>query len=326
MYSLVSILIPCYNAEKWLVQSLLSATGQSWPKVEVILVDDGSKDRSLEVARSFQAGNVKVIHQENQGASVARNRAYAEAQGEYIQYLDADDLLAHDKIEAQVRFLESNPPDMLAVSATMHFLDGEDPSAGKLHDGWPRVDTDDPVNWLIDLLGPERGSMVQPGAWLTPRLIADKIGPWNETLSLNDDGEYFARAVLASKGIRYTPIACNYYRQFRIGANLSGQNSAAHLRSGIRALTLVEQHLLARTTDPRAKKALARVYTEFAFAAYPSARAVSNAALRRANELGGTGRPRFPTRKGELFANVFGWRAARCANHLYHRARSFLRY
>ena len=137
MQPLVSILIPCYNAEKWVSDMLRSALGQTWSKIEVILVDDGSKDRSLEIARSFQRKNLKIIGQENQGASAARNCAYSEAQGDFIQYMDADDLLSPDKIESQMRLLQECPKSTLAVSATRHFFDGRSPDSGILHDGWP---------------------------------------------------------------------------------------------------------------------------------------------------------------------------------------------
>lgn len=328
MQSLVSILIPCFNAERWLADTLMSVTAQTWKNVEIIVVDDGSQDKSLEIARSFQSNDVKVISQQNQGASAARNYAYTESQGEFIQHLDADDLLSPDKIETQVQLLQDNPPEVLAVSATVYFFDGEDPTTGTLHDGWPMVDTDDPVNWLIDLLGPERGDMVQPGAWLMRRSIAEKIGPWNLHIdpSPDNDGEYFVRAVLASAGIRRSPRGVNYYRQFRGGTSMSGQKSEEYQWGSIRSWDLIKKHLLQRANDPRARKALARRYMDRAFLAYPTAPKVTDVALQRIAELGGTDyRPRFGTSKGEFLAWLFGWKAARRANHLFHQAKYFLR-
>lgn len=328
MPPLVSILIPCYNSEKWLGETLKSATTQTWKNVEVIVVDDGSNDGSLEIARSFQAKNVKIISQENQGPSVARNRAYSEAQGSFIQHLDADDLLSPEKIEAQVILLQDCEPEMLGVSATVNFFDGTHPSAGVLHDGWPMVDTDDPPTWLIDMLGPERGGMVQPGAWLTPRSIAERIGPWNSYIdpSPDNDGEYFARAVLASTGIRKSPSGANYYRQFRKATSMSGQNSEVYQWGSIRSLDLIKEHLLKRADNVRARRALARRYMDRAFVSYPIAPRVTKAALERVAELGGTTyQPRFGTPRGEFLASLFGWKATRYANHVFHQTRSRLR-
>ena len=106
MADLVSILIPAYNAEQWLAGTLISALAQTWPHVEVIVVDDGSKDGTLAIAKSFERRSVKVVTQPNMGAPAARNRALELAQGTYMQWLDADDLLEPTKISAQMRVAE----------------------------------------------------------------------------------------------------------------------------------------------------------------------------------------------------------------------------
>src|SRR6476659_9295162 len=105
MKPLVSILIPAFNAEKWIADAISSAITQTWPN-EVIVVDDGSRDGTLSVARACASKNVKVVSQANQGAAAARNQAYAICQGDYIQWLDADDLLGPDKIAKQMGALE----------------------------------------------------------------------------------------------------------------------------------------------------------------------------------------------------------------------------
>src|SRR5690606_5350603 len=112
---LVSIIIPCYNAARWLPATLESALTQTWPATEIIVVDDGSSDDSLAIARGFAPRGVKVISQTNRGASAARNRGLAEARGDFIQYLDADDLLSPRKIELQLARLASAPADAVAT-------------------------------------------------------------------------------------------------------------------------------------------------------------------------------------------------------------------
>src|SRR5438445_11038569 len=98
MQPFVSIIIPVYNAEAFVADAIQSALDQTWPAKEIIAVDDGSTDRSAEVLKSF-APRIKVIEQENRGASAARNRALSEGRGDFIQFFDADDLLAPDMIE-----------------------------------------------------------------------------------------------------------------------------------------------------------------------------------------------------------------------------------
>src|SRR6266853_2661971 len=106
MSALVSILIPAYNAEAWIGDTIRSCLAQTWPHVEVIVVDDGSRDATLEVARTFESASVKVVTQPNSGAPVARNRAFELARGAFIQWLDADDLLHPDKIASQMHVAE----------------------------------------------------------------------------------------------------------------------------------------------------------------------------------------------------------------------------
>src|SRR5580698_1730397 len=105
MKPLVSILIPAYNAEEWLADTLRSAIAQTWDRKEIIVVDDGSRDQTLAIARQFESDFVKVFTQENQGAAAARNKSFALSQGDYIQWLDADDLLAPEKISKQMEAL-----------------------------------------------------------------------------------------------------------------------------------------------------------------------------------------------------------------------------
>src|SRR2546428_9852731 len=106
MKPLVSILIPAVNAQEWIADALRSAIAQTWPRREIIVVDDGSTDQTLAVARQFESQCVRVITQTNQGAAAARNKAFSLSQGDYIQWLDADDLLAPDKITKQMEALD----------------------------------------------------------------------------------------------------------------------------------------------------------------------------------------------------------------------------
>ena len=99
---LVSVLIPCYNAGRWIDETLDSVLAQTWPNVEIIVVDDGSTDDSGAILDGYAARGVTCIHQPNRGKTAALNRCLHGARGEFVQYLDADDLLAPDKIELQV--------------------------------------------------------------------------------------------------------------------------------------------------------------------------------------------------------------------------------
>src|ERR1039458_6206765 len=102
MMPFVSILIPAFNSQEWIEDTLRSAIAQTWPNKEIIVVDDGSTDRTLAIARQFESESVRVFTHKNQGAAAARNKAFSISRGDYIQWLDADDLLAPDKIARQM--------------------------------------------------------------------------------------------------------------------------------------------------------------------------------------------------------------------------------
>lgn len=108
---LVSIVVPCYNAERFLVETLDSAFAQTYPHTEIIVIDDGSTDGTAELIRSY-GGRVNAEFGPNRGASAARNRGTALARGEFIQYLDADDQLLSDAIERRVAALQETGADV----------------------------------------------------------------------------------------------------------------------------------------------------------------------------------------------------------------------
>ena len=230
MTKLVSILIPAYNAERWLASTMRSALAQTWPAKEIIVVDDGSRDETLTVARGFQGGCVKVVSQPNMGAAAARNSAMALAQGAYIQWLDADDLLAPDKLTLQMELAEQYAdPRVLFSSPWAHFM--YRPSAARFRPS-PLWDDFAPVQWMTCKW--IHNVHMQTATWLVSRELSMAAGPWNTELLGDDDGEYFARVVLASRRVCFAPGARTYYRV--VGTNRlsyigrSDRKLEAHLR------------------------------------------------------------------------------------------------
>src|SRR5205807_444968 len=113
----VSILIPCFNAERFIGETVASVLSQTAPGVETIVVDDGSTDQSLQILRAFESRGIKLISQENRGQCSALNAAFAAAGGDYIQYLDADDILHPRKIELQLsRLIQAGSLAMAACT------------------------------------------------------------------------------------------------------------------------------------------------------------------------------------------------------------------
>ena len=151
MKPLVSILIPAYNSEEWIADTLQSAITQTWPRKEIIVVDDGSSDRTAEVARRFASKEVAVVSTKNQGAAAARNHALRLSQGDYIQWLDADDLLAPDKIERQFAVLREVDSRRILLSSSWAYFNYRINGARFVPTSlWQDLS---PVEWLLSKMG-----------------------------------------------------------------------------------------------------------------------------------------------------------------------------
>jgi glycosyltransferase involved in cell wall biosynthesis len=208
MKPLVSILIVAYNAEEWIGETLQSAVAQTWPHKEIIVVNDGSRDGTAEVARRFASNGVVVMSTENQGAAAARNHALRFSKGEYIQWLDADDLLAPDKVERQLAALrESDGRRILLSSPWAPFYYRTSGARFVRNSVWQDLS---PAEWLLRKLGDNLH--MQTATWLTSRELIEAAGPWDTRLLSDDDGEYFCRVLLASERTRFVPDTGVFYR------------------------------------------------------------------------------------------------------------------
>jgi hypothetical protein len=310
--TLVSVLIAAYNAELWLAETLDSAVGQTWPNTEVVVVDDGSTDGTLAVARRYESVNVKVVHQENAGACAARNRAFAESRGDLIQYLDADDLLAPDKIARQVDRLRHEPEGTVAAGPYARFFERIENAEFVPDGGWR--DFTPALRWVIE--GWPRPFMLASLCYLTPREVAERAGPWDEALQLNQDGEYFTRVLACATKLAFCEEAVGYYRS-GIEGSISRRKSPAALESLYRTCQLREDVVLAQDDSPEAQRACAATWQGFAYTAYPSVPHLVRAAERRAAELGGTSWVPESGRMYNVVRDVLGWKVAHRLQSVY---------
>lgn len=309
MKPLVSILIPAYNAQEWLADTLRSAIAQSWDRKEIIIVDDGSKDQTLAIARRFESESVRVYTQPNQGAAAARNRAFSLSQGDYIQWLDADDLLAPGKIANQMEALASLP-------GTRTLLSG----------GWGRfryrcsharfVPTAlwcdlSPVEWLIRKM--EQNVYMQTGSWLVSRELTEAAGPWDVRLLGDDDGEYFCRVLLASDGVRFVPGSRVYYRE-------AGSGSLSYIGGSDRkrdaqwlSMKLHVGYIRSLEDSERVRTACVKFLQNWMVFFYPERLDIFRQAEDLAWKLGGELQVPRLSWKYSWIKMLFGWRLARRA-------------
>jgi len=303
-----------------LAECIESAIAQTWGNKEIILVDDGSTDNSYNIAQKYtDLPNVKLIRQDNKGASAARNAGLREAKGDYIQFLDADDLLSPGKIEAQIERLNGSQTQP-AICRTVHFNDGENHLHGSESNDWFYADNRSPIDFLTKLYAgddvmPGYGGMVAVHSWLTPKSLIEKAGPWNEKLSLDDDGEFFCRVVLASDGIKFSDKGFNYYRKFNNRQSLSAQKSKKAMESAVLAIDLKLEHMKAASQDAMIDRVFAKHYWWTGVMAYPQFKSLSAYCINKAKQLGYTGEKYVGGRSGHALAAFAGWKFARLATH-----------
>ena len=317
MRPLVSILIPAYNAERWIAETINSALRQTWPAKEIIVVDDGSRDETLRIARRFESKNVTVVTQENRGAAAARNRAFNLCQGDYIQWLDADDLLGADKIEKQIETLGPYSSEHTLFScAWAYFYYRTDRANFAPTQLWCDLS---PVDWLIRKM--EHNLHMPPANWLVSRNLTQDAGPWDTRLSLDDDGEYFCRVILASDGIRFVPNVKIFYRKSGAGSLSSFDESYKKLESLFLSMQLHIQYVRSLEDSERVRAAcLNYLQTRFPLF-YPEQVAFVHELQEIATSLGGRlESPPLPW-KYIWMQKLFGWAMLKRTRRLYNRCK-----
>jgi glycosyltransferase involved in cell wall biosynthesis len=309
MRDLVSILIPAYNAQEWIGDTIQSALSQTWSNKEIIIVDDGSTDQTLSVARQYASKSVSVITQPNQGAAAARNNAFSVSWGDYIQWLDADDLLAPDKIAKQLAALnDSSSKRTLLSSAFGSFAYRTSHARFTPTALWCDLAT---TEWLLRSM--EQNLYIQTTAWLVSRELTEAAGPWDVRLSLDDDGEYFFRVILASDGVRFVPEARAYYRRLGQGCLSHLDPSNKKWESQFLSIKLHLQYLWSLPDSDRVRRAGLRYLQDWVAFFYPDRLDLHRQMEQMARELGGQLEPlRLPWQYATL-QRLFGWGPAKWA-------------
>jgi len=303
---LVSICLPCHNAAAYVGAALDSILGQTWTDLEIIVVNDGSTDGSGQVLDLYKAKGVKVIHQENRGQCAAANRAWREAQGDYIKFFDADDLLSPDFIERQMSRLDGRM-DAVASAEWGRFYN-DDLTTFKLNPQsvWRDLSASE---WLVEAWAEAR-PMMQCALWLIPRVVLEKSGGWDEELSLINDFEFFARVLCQAEEVLFTPGATLYYRSGLKGS-LSGQKSRKAVESAFHSLLRGTGHLLDQRNDANARRSCANVLQDFIHTYYPYHSDLRALMAARVKELGGASIDVDGPRRFQQLRRLLGWRLAR---------------
>ena len=276
----VSIIIPLYNNEHYVTQTIDSCLAQTHDNIEIIVIENGSTDKSYQVVKSIDDTRLRVFQILKPNAAAARNYGYHKATGTYIIFLDADDVMASNKIELQLKALSAKPEGWVACCAWAKFKTNTKEAVISPQKVWA---IQNPIDWCLQSWMGE--GMMIPGCWLIPKPIIDKAGLWNEKLSLHDDGEFMCRVLLASQGNLFVENTAVYYRQQ--GNSLSRQHkSKKAAESALLVYKSYQQQILKFQDSKLTRRALARNFSRFVYEYYPAHAQLIKEAYREINELG----------------------------------------
>jgi glycosyltransferase involved in cell wall biosynthesis len=258
MIPLVSIVIPVYNAEKWLLKCLQSCSEQSYNNIEIVAVDDHSEDNSFEILQGYKDERLVTTQNKGKGAQKARNLGAAHAKGDYIVFLDSDDFLHTHKVEQQVHFLEQNPNVDVAYSDwEIHtYADNGSKTVGQVkHKAYACFTTEllknnwsPPLNYMI------RSEVVHEMM---------EQGGWDESISIFQDRHYFTSIALKGKEYGYCEAGSSIYNRWSKGTISQKQAASVRLELQKNLIKDFLQQLTKSTFDAPKKLKFRRIlFTE----------------------------------------------------------------
>src|SRR5574343_98984 len=202
-----SVIIPAYNSEKTIEKTIQSVLDQNYSDIEIIVVNDGSIDNTESVVKKYN--QVKYFHQKNAGVSFARNLGLEKSSGYFIQYLDADDLLAPNKIKTQIETIEKFNADVAYGDWTKFTEENNEYKELEFvkRSMIKRPEIELFTNFWVPLAG-----------LLYTRNIVDKIGKWNTSLPIIQDARYALDAAIHGAKFVYTEGNMAFYRVHTVGS------------------------------------------------------------------------------------------------------------
>jgi len=306
-FPLVSICIPAYNSEAFIDKTLNCLINQTYTNIEIIIVDDGSKDRTVSLINNFKDERLTLLTQANKGASAARNKAYQLSKGDYIKFLDADDVINNNCIEQQVYAIIDEVYCVASAKWGRFFkndLSDFQFSPEKVWHTMPGID------WVIDSLIEHGSNMTQPGIFLIPRTLIERTGLWNEELSLIDDFDFMTRIITECNEVIFCEEAILYYRGGMV-QSLSMQKSQKDLESAFKAQMSGIKAILNKENTTKSRLACANSLQLWAYEFYLKHSDLYEIVNDKIKELGGS---TVKIDGGKLFIfmqNILGWQIAK---------------
>ncbi|MDT0649588.1 glycosyltransferase family 2 protein [Autumnicola edwardsiae] len=240
----VSIIIPTFNRAHTIIETLDCVFNQTHQNWECIVIDDGSTDGTEQLLKKkiFHDSRLSYIQRpksRKKGAASCRNIGLENAAGEFIQFLDSDDIIAENKLEEQIGLLKKSSPNAIATSKWGRMQpDWEFP---KIHEKLPTYYSTKNPQQLLTTFG-ENFTYFPLHVYLIPKALVEKVGNWNEQLTVSDDGEFLCRMILSSSEIVFSSHTYAIYKQ-GAGNRLNGLLSEEGIASYIKAWKSIEEEI-----------------------------------------------------------------------------------
>ncbi len=314
---LVSVIVSCYNAEKYIAQTINSLLEQSYFNLEIVIVNDGSTDNSEVIITSFSDNRINYYCQSNKGQCSALNHGFSKSTGSYIKFYDADDILHPEVIEGQVAALQGMGDDCMSFIEWRRFYNDTLPATIDLNDPHTIHKDCTPIEYITLR---EKPPMYQCGLWLIPRNLLNKTGLWDERLSLINDTEFFSRIMRQVRILKFSEKGYTFYRTNATETSLSKDLSKKGIRSAILSIDLTAKWLLSIENSERIKKIIVKAYVMVLEWAFPKQVVLAKVVERRLLQY-----PKeyvVHTKSGKIYnlvMKLFGWKTANRMAKYYYR-------
>lgn len=308
----VSVIMPVYNAELYLEQALDSVLKQTWPHIEIICINDGSTDNSANILNRY-GNKIEVISQKNMGQCAASNKGLETATGDYIKFMDADDIINPEHIELQIKKLNSRT-DAVASCEWGRFYNHDPKSANFIPENvWKDMSA---FEWLKTSLS-QKYDMMGAWLWLIPRPIIEKSGGWDVRLSLNNDFEFSVRLLLCAKDVLFAEGAKLFYRS-GMNSSLASSYSYSAFNKAILSTDLGCSYLLNYDDSKEIRLICANRYQEWIYRMYPKHLDLIKKAKKKIKLLGGSNKKVDGGKIFKLLLFFFGWKLAKRIQLLFY--------
>lgn len=206
MFPLISIIIPVFNCERYISKAIESCFRQTYPNIEIIIIDDGSTDQTKEIIYQHGDCRIKLYSLNRVGQTRATNFGISKSNGEFIQYLDADDYLSYDKISNQYNLIHKEK-ETIVYCKWASVIDNQI----YINDQNRLFKQQDKTEWFHNQF--YHGEMLANSSYLIPRSVIKKAGLYDENLNYNNDFDYFNRTVFCSANVVFDCKSLCFYRR-----------------------------------------------------------------------------------------------------------------